>query len=104
MIPCTPATAFCSMVGQAIRQTARPSGPSTIERSNVCSFSGNGAHYHRRDFVRRVETPWQRRERIHQSNTTTTPPLLDSRLCMTPGGTTYIPPVFTANDCPPIDT
>src|SRR5262245_8632221 len=42
MIPCSPATAFCSMVGQAIRQTARPSGPSTIERSKVCSFSGNG--------------------------------------------------------------
>src|ERR1041385_2418755 len=35
MIPCSPATAFCSIVGQASIHTARPSGPSMMERSKV---------------------------------------------------------------------
>src|SRR5437016_7336737 len=83
MIPCSPAMAFCSMVGQAIRQTARPSGPSTMERSNFWSFSSNGANHpavhpqrravrgrgdgaadvddHRCNLIRRAETLQQRR-------------------------------------------
>src|SRR3970282_1148679 len=35
MMPCSPAITFCSIVGQARRQTAGRMGPSTIERSNV---------------------------------------------------------------------
>ena len=35
MMPCRPATTFCSMVGHARRHTAGPRGPSTRERSNV---------------------------------------------------------------------
>src|SRR5216110_1709487 len=34
MIPCSPAIAFCSIVGHARRHTAGTIGPSTIERSN----------------------------------------------------------------------
>src|SRR6186713_2295189 len=39
MMPCNPAMMFCSIVGQASRQTAGPIGPSTIDRSNVLDFT-----------------------------------------------------------------
>ena len=47
MMPCRPAMTFCSIVGQAIRQTAAPMGPSTIERSNVRGFRDDLGHYDR---------------------------------------------------------
>src|SRR5437588_5317236 len=36
MMPCSPETTFCSIVGQASRHTARLIGPSMMERSNFC--------------------------------------------------------------------
>src|SRR5436305_15273951 len=37
MMPCNPATTFCSIVGHARRHTAEPIGPSTMDRSNFCA-------------------------------------------------------------------
>src|SRR5207247_10100149 len=43
-------------------------------------------------------------QRFHQSKITTVPPLVVSKVCSAPAGTMYIPPSFTANDCPSTDT
>lgn len=43
MMPCSPPITFCSIVGQAIFQTAGSSGPSTIDRSNGRRGGGGGA-------------------------------------------------------------
>src|SRR6266487_603978 len=59
MIPWTPAMTFCSIVGQARIQTARPMGPSTIERSNCCAGLSTGPLLLRRraaDHPRRPKT------------------------------------------------
>src|SRR6266540_7370135 len=42
MMPCSPAMMFCSIVGQASRQTAGPIGPSTMERSKRCAGFDTG--------------------------------------------------------------
>src|SRR6266542_1109712 len=42
MMLCSPAMMFCSIVGQASRQTAGPIGPSTMERSKRCAGFGAG--------------------------------------------------------------
>ena len=42
-MPCSPPIAFCSTVGQAIFQTARAIGPSTIDRSNVADRARRAA-------------------------------------------------------------
>src|SRR6185503_7374206 len=43
MMPCRPAMMFCSIVGQASRQTAGPIRPSTIERSNFLNLPPGSA-------------------------------------------------------------
>src|SRR6186713_1189851 len=37
MMPCRPPIVFCSIVGHAMRHTAAPSGPSTMERSYLAA-------------------------------------------------------------------
>src|SRR5688500_17561762 len=43
MMPCRPAMMFCSIVGQASRQTAGPIGPSTMDRSNFLNLPPGSA-------------------------------------------------------------
>jgi hypothetical protein len=42
-MPCSPAMTFCSIVGQAIFQTAGPMGPSTRDLSNERGFFCGGS-------------------------------------------------------------
>src|SRR5262245_50150442 len=60
MTPCSPAIAFCSIVGHAIFQTAGPMGPSTSERSKVLR---TGADTGAKDYTLsdRTEAPRGRR-------------------------------------------